>query len=123
MTNMNLPLRNEKGWSSWFHSSRDFMLKFIGVFILSLLVMLSVGMSSYSDFSQAPATNRTLGFQKIFALSLPSRTDRQDSLELATAISDLEVDFADGVRGIDVDDVAFPNVCAVCYSTREILRT
>ncbi|KAM3066430.1 hypothetical protein ACMFMG_012071 [Clarireedia jacksonii] len=100
--------QNKKEWLQWSHSYRNLVLKSIAVFMIFLLVVFTVRVSVYSDFSQVPATNRTLGFQKIFALSLPSRTDRQDSLQLATAVADLEVDFADGVWGKDVDEVAFP---------------
>ncbi|KAI0881917.1 glycosyltransferase family 25 protein [Annulohypoxylon maeteangense] len=50
--------------------------------------------------------NNTLGFEKIFVISLPSRTDRRDGMVLAAALSNLEIDFIDGVNGRDVPDKA-----------------
>lgn len=60
--------------------------------------------------SDAPATNSTLGFQKIFAISLPQRTDRQDALTLMSVLSGLEIDIAPGVRGEDVLEKTVPKV-------------
>lgn len=57
-----------------------------------------------------PATNSTLGFQKIFAISLPQRTDRQDALTLMSVLSGLEIDIAPGVRGEDVLEKTVPKV-------------
>ncbi|MCJ1292122.1 hypothetical protein MMC34_003672 [Xylographa carneopallida] len=52
--------------------------------------------------------NTTLGFEKILAVSLPERTDRRDGLILATAVSDIEFDFVDGVHGDTVMDKTLP---------------
>lgn len=60
--------------------------------------------------ANAPATNSTLGFQKIFAISLPQRTDRQDALTLMSVLSGLEIDIAPGVRGEDVLEKTVPKV-------------
>lgn len=57
-----------------------------------------------------PATNSTLGFQKIYAISLPQRTDRQDALTLMSVLSGLEIDIAPGVRGEDVLEKTVPKV-------------
>jgi GR25 family glycosyltransferase involved in LPS biosynthesis len=43
--------------------------------------------------------NRTLGFQKIFAVSMPHRTDKRDYLALMALASDLDIEFIDGVDG------------------------
>lgn len=56
------------------------------------------------------STNSTLGFQRIFAISLPQRTDRQDSLALLSVLSGLEIDIAPGVRGEDVLEKTIPKV-------------
>lgn len=56
------------------------------------------------------ATNSTLGFQKVFAISLPQRTDRQDALTLMSVLSGLEIDIAPGVRGEDVLEKTVPKV-------------
>ncbi|TVY47724.1 hypothetical protein LOCC1_G002397 [Lachnellula occidentalis] len=52
--------------------------------------------------------NETLGFEKIFVISLPSRTDRRDGLALAAAVSNIKIDFIDGVKGDEVPDKAIP---------------
>ncbi|KAI1772467.1 glycosyltransferase family 25 protein [Hypoxylon cercidicola] len=52
--------------------------------------------------------NNTLGFEKIFVVGLPSRTDRRDGIVLEAALSNLDVEFVDGVRGGDVPDKAVP---------------
>lgn len=62
------------------------------------------------DGMSAPATNSTLGFQKIYSISLPQRTDRQDALTLMSVLSGLEIDIAPGVRGEDVLEKTVPKV-------------
>ncbi|KAJ2893144.1 glycosyl transferase family 25 protein [Zalerion maritima] len=52
--------------------------------------------------------NRTLGFEKIFVISLPTRQDRRDSMVLGAALSDFEVELRDSVRGDEVPDKAVP---------------
>ncbi|KAK5637081.1 hypothetical protein RRF57_012793 [Xylaria bambusicola] len=52
--------------------------------------------------------NSTLGFEKIFVVSLPSRTDRRDGMSLAAALSDIEFEFIDGVDGASIPDKALP---------------
>ncbi|KAI1172451.1 hypothetical protein F4777DRAFT_514396 [Nemania sp. FL0916] len=52
--------------------------------------------------------NTTLGFEKIFVVSLPSRTDRRDGMTLAAALSDIEIEFIDGVNGAAIPDKALP---------------
>lgn len=53
--------------------------------------------------------NNTLGFEKIFVVGLPSRTDRRDGMVLGSALSNLEIEFIDGVQGKDVPDKALPS--------------
>lgn len=53
--------------------------------------------------------NSTFGFEKIFVVGLPSRTDRRDGMVLQAAVSNIEVEFIDGVRGDDVPDKAIPS--------------
>ncbi|KAI1144574.1 glycosyltransferase family 25 protein [Hypoxylon sp. FL0543] len=57
----------------------------------------------------------TLGFEKIFVVGLPSRTDRRDGMVLQAALSNMEIEFVDGVLGKDVPDKALP-------STEELKR-
>jgi hypothetical protein len=47
--------------------------------------------------------NQTLGFQKIFVISLPTRYDHRDSMTLAAAFSDLQIEYIDGVTDVDRD--------------------
>ncbi|KAF2113971.1 hypothetical protein BDV96DRAFT_495107 [Lophiotrema nucula] len=52
--------------------------------------------------------NRTLGFQKIFAVSMPHRTDKRDYQALFAFVSDLDIEFIDGVNGSEVHPKALP---------------
>ncbi|KAI1651585.1 glycosyltransferase family 25 protein [Daldinia loculata] len=52
--------------------------------------------------------NSTLGFQEIFVVGLPSRTDRRDGMFLQAALSDIRIEFVDGVNGKDIPDKAIP---------------
>lgn len=65
--------------------------------------------SIYSD-NQSPSINMTLGFNKIFVLSLPSRTDRQDALQVMSSITGFTPEISFGVRGDDVDRATLPPV-------------
>ena len=49
-----------------------------------------------------------LQFEKIFVIGLPSRTDRRDGMALSAALTNIEVEFVDGVVGKDVLDKAIP---------------
>lgn len=39
-------------------------------------------------------------FQKIFVINLPSRTDHRDSMSLAAALSDIDIEYIDGVTEV-----------------------
>ncbi|KAK3295370.1 glycosyltransferase family 25 protein, partial [Chaetomium fimeti] len=52
--------------------------------------------------------NTTLGFEKIFVVGLPSRTDRRDGMVLQASLSNMDIEFIDGVAGADVPDKAIP---------------
>lgn len=60
--------------------------------------------------SSLGAANATLGFQKLFAISLPQRTDRHDALTLVSVLSGLEIEVAPGIRGEDVLTKTIPRV-------------
>jgi GR25 family glycosyltransferase involved in LPS biosynthesis len=49
-----------------------------------------------------------LQFEKIFVIGLPSRTDRRDGIVLQAALSEMQVEFIDGVLGKDIVDKAVP---------------
>ena len=55
-----------------------------------------------------PISNATLGFEKIFVINLPSRSDRRDTLTLMTAYEGIQVDWQMAVRGEEVDPKAWP---------------
>ncbi|OLN83285.1 Procollagen galactosyltransferase 1 [Colletotrichum chlorophyti] len=65
-----------------------------------------VAASSQSLLGQVD--NSTLGFEKIFVIGLPSRTDRRDGVLLQAALSEMEIEFVDGVPGDKVPDKAIP---------------
>lgn len=47
-------------------------------------------------------------FEKIFVIGLPSRTDRRDGMLLQAALTDMNLEFIDGVPGANVPDKAIP---------------
>jgi hypothetical protein len=53
-------------------------------------------------------TNATLGFQKIFVVSLPERSDKRDALTLASTLTGFNLDWIPGVRGDTIPDKAVP---------------
>jgi GR25 family glycosyltransferase involved in LPS biosynthesis len=50
--------------------------------------------------------NRTLGFQKVFAIGLPTRTDKRDLLDLAASVTGIDVTWLPGVLYEDVNPKA-----------------
>ena len=52
--------------------------------------------------------NSTLGFEKVFAVGLPERSDKRDALALASRLTGFEIEWVDGVRGEEVPDKALP---------------
>ena len=61
--------------------------------------------------------NQTLGFEKIYVLNLPSRSDRRDAIELMAAITDIKIDFSPAMKGEDVEEVALVFVCHLHFPT------
>lgn len=55
-------------------------------------------------------TNSTLGFQKIYAISMPHRSDKRDYIVLMGLISHLNIDIVDGVNGSEMHPKARPAV-------------
>ncbi|EGP86104.1 uncharacterized protein MYCGRDRAFT_74064 [Zymoseptoria tritici IPO323] len=86
-----------------------------GGLIIILLVFLSSRSPSYNPLDIATgrsrgydhdrllqdASNSTLGFQKIFVISLPSRTDHRDAMSLASAFTGLDIEYVDGVTEVN----------------------
>jgi GR25 family glycosyltransferase involved in LPS biosynthesis len=54
--------------------------------------------------------NGTLGFGAIFALGLPERNDKRDALELAAALTGLQITWIDGVPGDKMHPKATPPI-------------
>ncbi|VBB79661.1 Putative Glycosyltransferase Family 25 [Podospora comata] len=52
--------------------------------------------------------NSTLGFQEIFVINLPERSDRRDAMTLAAALTRLDVKWIDGIDGKDVPERVLP---------------
>ncbi|RAK95643.1 uncharacterized protein BO80DRAFT_506031 [Aspergillus ibericus CBS 121593] len=52
--------------------------------------------------------NQTLGFEKIFCINLPSRTDKRDAIVLGSSITQFHVDWIDGVSSEDMSPKAYP---------------
>ncbi|EME39463.1 glycosyltransferase family 25 protein [Dothistroma septosporum NZE10] len=50
--------------------------------------------------------NATLGFEKIFVVNLPLRSDHRDAVSLAAHFTELQINYVDGVT--EVDSRAFP---------------
>ncbi|KAF5860529.1 hypothetical protein ETB97_001429 [Aspergillus alliaceus] len=67
-------------------------------------VILTARMSTVSE----RAGNSTLGFERIFYISLPQRTDRQDAMSLVAAVSGLSLTLEHGVNGSLMSSKARP---------------
>ncbi|KAK2757556.1 hypothetical protein FQN54_004525 [Arachnomyces sp. PD_36] len=52
--------------------------------------------------------NETLGVQAVFAINLPSRTDKQDALVLGSSVSNFRVEFIDGISPDEIDPKTYP---------------
>ncbi|KAM4060802.1 glycosyltransferase family 25 (LPS biosynthesis protein) domain-containing protein [Hirsutella rhossiliensis] len=63
----------------------------------------SASLSALDDIN-----NATLGFEKVFVVGLPSRTDRRDGMVLQAALSNIDIDFIDGVKDSDIPEKAIP---------------
>ncbi|KAH8649450.1 hypothetical protein BGZ60DRAFT_389973 [Tricladium varicosporioides] len=61
-----------------------------------------------SDDSLRSIENSTLGFQKLFVINMPARTDRRDAVDLAAATTNLKFDFIPGVGGDSIPEAALP---------------
>ncbi|KAI9830031.1 MAG: hypothetical protein M1819_005861 [Sarea resinae] len=52
--------------------------------------------------------NATLGFGKILVVNLPERTDHRDALTLISGLTNIHLDWIDGIWGKDIPDKALP---------------
>jgi hypothetical protein len=53
-------------------------------------------------------TNKTLGFERIFAIGLRERTDKRDALALMAALTGFDITWIDGVKPEDIPEKAIP---------------
>ena len=53
--------------------------------------------------------NNTLGFEKVYVVNLPERSDKRDAMSLAAALTNITVDYIDGVKGDTIPDKALPH--------------
>ncbi len=100
-------------------SLRSFPLSLFIIFSLLALLLYSLKseaarsypsqiLNSYSRQSIERVTNSTLGFQKVFAVGLPERSDKRDALALTSSLTGFRIDWVDGVRGETIPDTAVP---------------
>jgi len=52
--------------------------------------------------------NNTLGFEKVFVVGLPERSDKRDALALTSSLTGFKITWIDGIRGESVVDKALP---------------
>ena len=52
--------------------------------------------------------NDTLGFEKVFVISLPERTDKRDAITLMCAVSNITFEWSDGVKMDEMVSKAIP---------------
>ncbi|KAF2642570.1 glycosyltransferase family 25 protein [Massarina eburnea CBS 473.64] len=92
------------------------------VFLLLALLTLFVKLRSQGEYLRSRRTqveynenvllddinNATLGFEKIFVINLPIRTDRKDAMTLAASFSNLTLNWIDGVSGSTVPERTLP---------------
>ncbi|KAJ9617834.1 uncharacterized protein PV06_06217 [Exophiala oligosperma] len=62
-----------------------------------------------NDRSIYRVQNETLGFQEVYMISLPARTDKRDAFALQAAFSGITYTQVDGVDGHDVPEKALPH--------------
>ncbi|KAJ5651135.1 uncharacterized protein N7484_004858 [Penicillium longicatenatum] len=63
---------------------------------------------TFSSRTFSHIQNETLGFEHIYAIGLPERTDKRDFLGLAASLSGFKVDWLDGVRPESLNQKAMP---------------
>ncbi|ESZ94095.1 glycosyltransferase family 25 protein [Sclerotinia borealis F-4128] len=100
---------------------RAFPFTILCISILLFIVFLNTSTPSYlthysSNLLQksrpahgsSDVANSTLGFQRIFAVGLPERSDKRDALTLTSSLTGFKIEWVDGVKGETVTDKAVP---------------
>ena len=57
--------------------------------------------------------NSTLGFEKVYTISLSERTDKKDLSILAASFAGFQIEYLSGVKAADVIAKAAPSVCVL----------
>lgn len=52
--------------------------------------------------------NRTLGFEKVYAVGLNERTDKRDAMALMSAMTGFDIEWFNGVKPAEIPDKAVP---------------
>jgi hypothetical protein len=58
--------------------------------------------------SRQKETSTTLGFDKIFVIGLPSRSDKRDAMTLAAKLTNLDITWIDGINGSSMSTSEIP---------------
>ncbi|KAL2855972.1 hypothetical protein BJY01DRAFT_242911 [Aspergillus pseudoustus] len=107
-------------WSTSQRGLARLMLYAVGVVIIISLIFWSHPLTLGTDSERVGSepvegsddlhsiTNETLGMQKIFAISLPSRLDKRDNIVLGSSLSDFHVDFLDAITPDQVNPKIYP---------------
>ncbi|KAI1370446.1 glycosyltransferase family 25 protein [Hypoxylon crocopeplum] len=64
--------------------------------------------SSAKKDGKSDVFNETLGFEKVFVIGLPERSDKRDALTLMSALTGFKLSWIDGVIGKTISDKALP---------------
>ncbi|KAK9377308.1 uncharacterized protein V1513DRAFT_436001 [Lipomyces chichibuensis] len=93
----------------------------LSALLIAVIIVLTVSyrslMSTAVDIRSATyqaalakhAHNSSLGFGEIVYISMPSRTDRQDAMNLLSASFDIKIKFIAGVNGSEISPKAIPD--------------
>ena len=68
----------------------------------------TLGVSLDSILRPSVIETEHVKFEKIFVINLPARTDHRDGIALAAAVSDMSLNWVDGVNGESVLDKVLP---------------
>ncbi|CAJ2507192.1 Uu.00g083780.m01.CDS01 [Anthostomella pinea] len=104
----------------WFPTPREQLVFVVITVVLALSLWTShrihwktrLGTGGWSLTSRRHATsdvfNSTLGFERVFAIGLPERSDKRDALTLMAALTGFKLSWINGVAGESVPNKALP---------------
>jgi hypothetical protein len=62
----------------------------------------------YCASQSLESSTKRMQFETVFAINVPWRTDRRDSLTLAAASTQIKIEWVDGVNVFSLDERAYP---------------